>query len=70
MKPSEIAILLDLDPEKAEYLIDSCPKDPFTLAYKKGRLKTKLELRRKIIQLAKAGSPQAELLADKYLNQE
>jgi len=70
MCPDEIAILLGIDPEKALYEVRNSPNSLFTKAYLKGRLQTKLELRKKIIQLAKAGSPQAELLADKYLNNE
>lgn len=70
MQPDEIAVLLDIDPESAVHLVKNKPNDSFTKAFRKGRLLTKLELRKKIIQLAKAGSPQAELLADKYLNNE
>ena len=39
-------------------------------AYQKGRLTTKHELRRTVIRLAKAGSPAAEPLADKYLKEQ
>jgi len=70
MMPSEIAILIDINPDDAEYFVKNKPDNWFTIAYMKGRLKTKLDLRKKIVQLAKAGSPQAELLADKYLNLE
>lgn len=70
MLPEEIAILLDLDKEKFVYDVSNKPESPFAKAFYKGRLQTKYELRKKIIQLAKVGSPQAELLADKYLNQQ
>jgi len=70
MKPSEIAVLLDFNSDEFSYIIKNKPESPFTIAYNKGRYQTKFELRKKIIQLAKAGSPQAELLADKYLSQE
>ena len=39
-------------------------------AYQRGRLTTKYELRRTVIKLAKAGSPAAEPLADKYLTEQ
>ena len=67
MMPNEIAILLDLNVELFTYEIKHRPNSSLAIAFQKGRLQTKLELRKKIIVLAKAGSPQAELLADKYL---
>lgn len=70
MQAREIAILLDLDIKAFTYIVKNKPDDPATIAFNKGRLQTKLELREKIIKLAKAGSPQAEVLADKYLTQE
>jgi len=36
-------------------------------AYMKGRTQVKLEIRKNVIYLAKIGSPQAEILADKYI---
>jgi len=66
MTPEEIGCLLDLNNSEV-YSMKSKPDSQISKAYRKGRLQTKLELRKKIIQLAKAGSPQAELLADKYL---
>ena len=67
MSPDEIGCLLDLE-DRLIYQMLNKKDSPLAIAFKKGRLKTKLELRKKIIQLAKAGSPQAELLADKYLS--
>ena len=37
-------------------------------AYYRGKTLAKLEIRKNIIKLAKHGSPQAEQLADKYIN--
>ena len=67
MSPAEIAILLNQDPDKFIYLALRKKDSEIYKAYQKGRLTTKLELRKKVITLAKAGSPQAEMLADKYL---
>lgn len=39
-------------------------------AYHRGRLQTKYELRKTVIKLAKAGSPAAEPLADKYMKEQ
>ncbi len=69
MQPREIAILLDINPDAFEHDVNHNPSSEVYKHYNKGRLQTKLELRKKIIQLAKAGSPQAEVLADKYINQ-
>lgn len=66
LTPEEIGCLLDL-PNSDVYSMKSKPDSTIAKAYRKGRLLTKLELRKKIIQLAKMGSPQAEMLADKYL---
>lgn len=67
MSPAEIAILLNQDTEKFIYQATKKKESEIYKAYQKGRLTTKLELRKKVITLAKAGSPQAEMLADKYL---
>lgn len=69
MLPSEIAILLDIDFRQLEHALKHNPDSEWYKAFHKGRLQTKFELRKKIVSLAKAGSPQAEVLADKYLQQ-
>ncbi len=70
MPPSEIAILMHISSENRELFCEMCKSykssEVFT-AYQRGKLKTKLELRKTVIKLAKAGSPAAEPLADKYL---
>ena len=67
MSPTEIAILLKQDVAKFVYQATKKTDSEIYIAYQRGRLNTKLELRKKVIMLAKAGSPQAEMLADKYL---
>lgn len=70
MPPSEIAILMHIDPESRDLFCEMCKShksaDVFN-AYQRGKLRTKYELRKTVIKLAKAGSPAAEPLADKYL---
>lgn len=73
MNIGEIAILLDIDPDKRSLFHVKCTQDTASAIYKafhKGRLTTKLELRQNIIKLAKAGSPAAEPLAIKFINQQ
>ena len=66
----EIAILLlDSSSDQSSFVticrnhVDS----PIYQAFHRGRLRTKYELRKMVVRLAKAGSPAAEPLADKYL---
>ena len=68
----EIAILLlDSSSDRSSFvticrnLVDS----PIYQAFHRGRLRTKYELRKMVVRLAKAGSPAAEPLADKYLKE-
>lgn len=73
LPPSEIAILIHVPADQREYFCDICKNHPQSLvydAYQLGRLETKAELRRTVIKLAKAGSPAAEPLADKYLKEQ
>lgn len=67
LEPREVAHILNLNISDFEYQVKQCPEGVIGRAFHCGRLKTKVEVRRKIIALAKAGSPQAEMLADKYL---
>lgn len=70
LSPKEIAILLGIDPDVRQMFVTKCLRSEGSQeyeAYHKGRLTTKLALRRNIIKLAKAGSPAAEPLAEKYL---
>jgi len=69
LKPEDIAVLLE-KPEahfKAECLI---PGSEINKAYRKGQVEAKLKLHRPVIKMAELGSPQAELLADKYISEQ
>ncbi len=46
------------------------PGTPAHLAYHEGRTSAKYEIRKKVLQLAKMGSPQAEALAEKYIEEQ
>ncbi len=66
LSPREIACLLNLPfAEFSEVLFDG--NHPAARAYLKGKTQSKYEIRKKVIDLAKKGSPQAEALADKYI---
>lgn len=69
LKPEDIAVLLDKHEShfKAECLI---PGTEINKAYRKGQAEAKLKLRRPVIKMAEYGAPQAELLADKYINEQ
>ena len=73
LSPNEIAVLVDIVPSEINLFCDICKNhqnSPIHVAYQKGRLTTKYELRSTVIKLAKAGSPAAEPLADKYLKEQ
>lgn len=73
MPPVEIAILLDIPVDQRDYFCDICKNHRQSLiydAYHRGRLQTKLSLRKTVIKLAVAGSPAAEPLADKYMKEQ
>lgn len=66
--PEEIAIVLDLD---IDDLTDELTDDETSAykAYQRGKLKSKLELRKSILTLAKQGSGPAQSLAVKMLEE-
>jgi len=66
MTVDEIAVLIGVDVTEFTEAIQR-RKSKVHLAYKKGQTLTKLEIRKNVVKLAKHGSPQAELLADKYM---
>ena len=68
LSPREIACLLDLDAEEF-FSIMSDPSSDAYKTYLKGRTQSKMEIRTKVISLAKMGSPQAEMLAEKYIEE-
>ena len=67
LPPSEIAILIDIPSDQHNLFCEVCKTSPIYAAYQKGKLRTKYELRKTVVKLAKAGSPAAEPLADKYI---
>lgn len=70
LPPSEIAILIDIPSDQHNLFCEVCKthkSSPIYAAYQKGKLCTKYELRKTVVKLAKAGSPAAEPLADKYI---
>lgn len=73
LSPCEIAILLELSPPERKYFTVRCRThhgSPEFEAYHRGRLDTKLKLRKNIVRLAIAGSPSAEPLAEQYLREQ
>lgn len=71
LPPGEIAILIGItSPAETLFFTEVCRShaaSPIYLAYTRGKLRTKFELRKTVIKLAKAGSPAAEPLADRYM---
>lgn len=69
LKPEDIAVLLDKNEAlfKAQCILQDTE---INKAYRKGQVEAKLKLRRPVIKIAEHGSPQAELLADKYINEQ
>jgi len=73
MTAKEIAMLLGLNPDDRNSFEEICKNHESSdifLAFQKGRLQTKFELRKTVIKLAKHGSPAAEPIADKYLREQ
>ena len=68
----EIAILLFGTASEQSAFVNICRNqadNPIYQAFHRGRLQTKYELREMVVRLAKAGSPAAEPLSDKYLKE-
>lgn len=63
----EIAIVLDLEPADLEDELLDDSSDVYR-AYQRGKLKSKLELRKSILTLAKQGSGPAQTLAMRLLD--
>jgi hypothetical protein len=71
--PSEIAILINIDSNDRKLFCEICKNHCNSVIYEhyqRGKLTTKYELRRTVIKLAKAGSPAAEPLAEKYIKEQ
>ncbi len=73
MPPSEIAILLKIPSTERTYFQQACKSHENSKiyeAYQRGKLTTKFELRQTVVKLAKAGSPAAEPLAEKFIREQ
>lgn len=73
LTPAEISILLNIPVGERKLFVIRCrshQESPEYEAFQRGRLTTKLQLRQNIIKLAKAGSPAAEPLAEKFLQEQ
>lgn len=67
LTPREIAILMGLHVSSFLQLLDH-EYHPVSIRYKMGKVKAKYKLRKKTIDLAEMGSPQAQIMAEKYLS--
>jgi hypothetical protein len=65
----DIAVLLEKDPEAFKEAFQDKNGSLFR-AYRFGQAISKANLRRPVIKMASHGSPQAELLADKYISEQ
>ncbi len=73
MPPKDIAILIGLPANEIDSFVEQCNthvNSTLYMAFQKGRLKTKLELQKTIIKLAKHGSPAAEPIAEKFIREQ
>lgn len=70
MSPAEIAITVSIEPKRFKHILEYDKQSSLYLAFQKGRIKTKWEIHRMVVKLAQKGSPQAELLAEKYLKEQ
>lgn len=62
----EIALLAGLPYKELQAQIEDEDSQAY-LAYFEGKTRSKYEIRQKVVQLAKMGSPQAETLSEKYI---
>ena len=69
MSWKDIAFFLNVKPSVFKTVFDNENSD-LRIAYQSGRIKRKHELRKPILQMATQGSPQAELLAMKFLDEQ
>lgn len=60
--PREISVMLELDPREVNEQLDA-GEGPFYRAFQQGRLQSEVDLRRSIMQLARAGSSPAQTMA-------
>ena len=69
MSWKDIAFYLHIPPRTFKMLFDN-ENSSIRIAYQSGRIKREHELRVRILRMATQGSPQAELLAVKFLDQQ
>lgn len=69
MTVDQIAALVDMPVDQLREEICLHTK-PASKAYRKGKAQSIYDIKSKVVKLAKAGSPQAELLADRYMNEQ
>lgn len=73
MSVSETAFILDMSSEETDefiYQVKNNLPTPLAKAFNLARLERKLELRKKIIDLALKGSPSAQPIAEEYLSED
>lgn len=67
--PKEIAVLLEVDPNRFLQVIRQS-SHPASMAYNKGKMETVLAIRKQEIELARVGSPMAvEMVKDFMIDQ-
>lgn len=72
MPVRDIALLMEMTREDTEafcYAVKNGLDTPISMAYRRGRLQTKLALRSKVVDYALKGSPTAQPMADEYLKE-
>ena len=67
MNPKEIAIVLGVDYDAFILLLSDPSSDEYS-HYHKSKITSILEIRRKVVKMAKSGSPQAEMLVTGFMN--
>ena len=65
--PEEIAVMIEIPYDDFARLLKN-KKSPAYLAYMKGKTTSKMQIRKNIISMARNGSPQAEMLAGKFIS--
>ena len=72
LSPHEVACLIGVEGSDRETFLEQFYPEsdaPAYRAWKLGYTQSKYEIRKKVVSLAKMGSPQAEMLAEKYIEE-
>jgi len=69
MTPKEIAIVLEVDYESFQLALSDPTSQEYS-HYHKSKITSILEIRRKVVKMAKSGSPQAEMLVTGFMNEQ